>query len=30
VNANVNVAVPANVLAGTYTSTVTVAVVSGP
>ncbi len=30
VNATVNVAVPANVLAGTYSSTVTVAVVSGP
>jgi hypothetical protein len=30
VNATVEVAVPANVLAGTYTSTVTVAVVSGP
>jgi hypothetical protein len=30
VSATVNVAVPANVLAGSYSSTVTVAVVSGP
>jgi hypothetical protein len=30
VNAAVNVAVPANVLAGSYSSTVTIAVVSGP
>jgi hypothetical protein len=30
VNATIQVAVPANVLAGAYTSTITVAAVSGP